>query len=262
MPVCGAVLLPNSPLLLPGLKDQVKQAVAKTRQAITDLAVELLARQPDMLFLISSVTPTTILSVQQWSLWQAPLSRLDFSAFGDLLTNLTSRGAVGFTHRLKEKLETKFNLPLVTGLSLPYTAGVPLVNLVSLGIDLPVVYLQVPSNIEVGQFKVLGEELGDFLQTSPERIILVAAGELGLTTGYRAAEGKLFNQQFVGLAQAADWGSLFNLPLSLRQDSGQTVWSPAMLVYSILKNSPLILVGKVYEAPLGVGWLTAEFNFS
>ncbi|MBU1039271.1 hypothetical protein KKC17_03575 [Patescibacteria group bacterium] len=261
MPIVGAALVPNSPLLLPGLKSQVRKAVVKTTTALNQLGSELSLRSPDIIFVISSVSSDTKLTKSDWAFLQNQSVTLDYSFLGDFISQQSIKMAVGFTHRLKETLESLFPIPLVSVSNLPYTAGVPLLIFGQSLVDKPLVYLQVPQKIDLENLNLVSQHLYEQLQSSSERVVILAAGELGRVIGTNQVEAKLFNQQFVNFSRQDDWSSIYNFPTELLELSGQSIWSPAVLLKSFLANKKINLNLISFEAPYEAGWLTAEFIY-
>ncbi|MFZ5390872.1 MAG: hypothetical protein ACOZAJ_01175 [Patescibacteria group bacterium] len=261
MPIIDAALLPNSPLLLPGLKDGIRQAAIKTSRSVGEVGLEMSLRRPDIIFLLSSPSPDDQLSKSGWAFLQNSVVQLNYPSLGDFISQAEVKIAVGFTHRLKESLESVFPIPLISQANLPYTAGVPLLLLGKSILEIPLVYLQIPQQISLDNLSLVSRSLHEQLQSGSSRVALLASGELGRVTKDNQVEAKLFNQQFLNFCQTDDWDSIFNLPIELLTASRQTIWSPAVLLKSLLPRKKIVFNAKSFEAPYEAGWLVAELAY-
>ncbi len=261
MPIISAILLPNSPLLLPGLKDSIRQSVKKTVTAANNLGLEISQLKPEVIFVIASLNSNTQLNKSGWAFLQNPTVKLFYPNLGDFISQTEVKVAVGLTHKLKEALEANFPIPLISQADLPYTAGVPLWLIGQNMKELSVVYLQVPEQINLESLSLVSQALHEQLQSSSLRVAVVAAGELGRVETNNQTEAKLFNQQFLNFCQIDDWDSIFNLPAELLSASGQTIWTPAVILKSLLSKKSTLLQSRSFEAPFEAGWLVAELSY-
>ena len=260
MPLVGAGLLPHSPLLLPGLLADIRLRAKKTSQAIGQLANELYALQPDVILLIASQSQDTAERGAGYSLLQAPKFYSSFKAFGDLVTTGEFAGAVGFTYRLKERGETKFPLPLLSPVKLPYIFSIPLVYLGKPLNGLPISCLQVPSQISLDDLEHLTRLLEETLATVRERVVMVAVGDLGHHWGNRTAESSLFDKLFQAAVSENKINILLNIDTKVRQRSLECLWGPTVVLYSVLSQRKVTTKVLSYEAPFDVGFLVTQLE--
>jgi len=261
MPLVGAAILPHSPLLLPGLRSEIKTQVQKTTVAIHSLADELYAREPEVLLLMAAHTATTGLS-DRYAFIQAPQLPYSFAEFGDLKTQGEFKGAVGFTHRLKERWETVFPFPLVSVKQLPYTFAVPLVVLGEPLNKLPVVCLQVPKEIPVDEIKRLALLLSEELDIARERVVMLAAGDLAHATTETLTESQIFDKLFCSACDQCSVDKLVNLEADLRARTRECLWAPTTLLCATLGECNTHMDVISYESPVGVGFLVARFDLA
>ncbi len=257
MPLVAAALLPHSPALLPGLAPEVGASLKKTITAINEVAQDFSVCQLDILFIIAAHTETDG-SSRQYALLQSPTLAYAFAEFGDLVTTGEARGAVGFTHRLKERMETAFPVPLVSVQKLPYTFSIPYVLLSSVLGGVKLVCLQLPKNIHLDEVNRLAHFLSEHLASCKERVALVAAGDLGHLLEENSAEARIFDQAFQVAVVSNDLEKIINIDSALREKVKDCLWAPTVLMYASLQPVKFSTTISSYEAPLGVGFLVAR----
>ncbi len=260
MPIVGGALLPHSPLLLPALKPEVRTQVSKTSAAITALGQALVTLEPDVLVVVAAHTETDN-PRRGYALLQAPRLAYAFNQLGDLSTAGTFHGAVGFIHRLKERLETSFPIPLATMGNLPYTFALPLVTLGSPLNTKPVVCLQLPKIIPLDELNTLGALLAEALAITRERVVLLGSGDLAHATAQTATAAKIFDQLFQTACQQNSLEQLVNLDPAVRKLTRECLHAPACLLYRLAQDQAITTTVRSYEAPGGVGLLVAEVSW-
>lgn len=261
MPLVTAAVVPNSPLLLPGLNTKARNCVVKTTSAINALEAHLNAFAPEVLLLLATTTDTTI-SGHKYSMLQAPKLAYQFSEFGDLTTVGIAQIALGFTHQLKEKCETSFPIPLSSPKQLPYIFSVPVALLSGKFAAIPIACIQLPINIPLDEITQLAKIIKDHCAESSKRVAILAAGLLARHKNSSDTDAPIFDRQFQLLATRSDAMALLNLDSTIRMRIPQTMWEPASLLYSILSGHNVVTDVLSYESPLGVGLLTASINFN
>lgn len=259
MPVIAAAIVPHSPLLLPGLAPAMRRQVEATSQALGRLSSELGALAPETVLIIAAHRREDS-GADHFRLWQGPHWRYSFRQFGDLATSGQLRGAVGFTHHLKEQLETSYPIPLASAAALPYTLTVPLACLGLPLVSLPIACLEVPGNISWEELHRVGTLIGEQLTQTQERVVLLAAGDLASSGARDKTEAKIFDQVFAGAIKTAAVDKLVNLDPALRARTKESLWAPALFSCSALTEQLRGAAILSYEAPAGVGLLVARFE--
>lgn len=259
MPIVSATILPHSPLLLPGLIDEARKAVGKTTAAINNVGEKILAKKPDVVLVISAHTGAAD-GFNKYALFQGPEFNYAFNQFGDLATNGSFKGAVGFIHHLKEKLEIKFPLPLVSADLLPYTLAIPLVCLGGVLNNLAVACLQIPKEISADEIKQLATLLGEEISNMSERVAVIAAGDLAHTNETSNTKAKIFDQLFQAACHNNSLNKLTNMDILARREVKECLWAPVTLLYSLLGECKISTQIISYEMPVGIGFLVAEVN--
>ncbi|MBI5465915.1 MAG: hypothetical protein HY974_01345 [Candidatus Kerfeldbacteria bacterium] len=258
MPIVGAGLLPHSPLLLPGLLPEVRAQAVKTSAAIGQLAVELYALQPDVILIIAA-QPESI-EAAGYHLLQAPKFFSSFAEFGDLVTQGEFTGAVGFTYLLKEGGETKFPLPMLSPVKLPYIFSIPLTYLDKPLNSLPVCCLQVPSQVSLDDLGKLSQLLEEAWARAQARVVVLASGDLAHHLGQAVTESVLFDKLFQAALTNHQLDTLLNIDPAIRWRSRECLWAPAAVLYSGLRQRKITTKVLSYEAPFKVGFLVAQIE--
>lgn len=261
MPLVAAALAPNSPLLLPGLNTQARAAVAKTTGAMAALAAKLMAHSPDVILLVAGATDTTSVS-HNYSLLQAPKFSYEFGEFGDLTTSGAIRIAMGLTHRLKEKCETQFPIPLLSQNSLPYSFAVPVVTLGPAIANVPLICLQLPREVPLDDLQRLAAIVDNQFTEGGERVAIIGAGLLARRQSEEDTDAPIFDKQFQAAVLSTGSDALLNLDTKLRSRVTQSLWGPAALLYTILSARTLKAEMLSYESPFGVGFITTYIDLS
>ena len=261
MPIVAAGILSNNPLLLPGLSDEAHGLVTKTNQAATKLGKKIAEHKPDIILFITTIKQSN--PTVGFSFLQQPNFPYEFNELGDLITNGTARGAIGFVHRLKEHLETSFPIPLITQKRLPFNFAIPLVSLGQTLNEIPLAALIIPNSPTPDQLQKLARALNEELSVSAEKIALIVAGDLAETNKKYASEAKIFNQHFNTACQSTQPAQeLINLQEGLRQNTNESLWASTTLLYLTLGEKKSTTEILSYETQANTGLLVAYIGLN
>jgi aromatic ring-opening dioxygenase LigB subunit len=233
--------------------------VAKSAEALAQVVEALAALNPDVLVVVTAhgdaQAPT-----QDYALLQGATLPYDFSSLGDLVTQGALKGAVGFTHHLKEQLETRFPIPLVSIKALPYSFAIPVIALGQALSSKPVVCLQVPEEIKLDDLNTLGGLLQEAMNSTKQRVVVLAAGDLAHAKPNTTTEAKIFDQLFQVACEESSLEKLMNLDPNLRHTTHECLQAPACFLYRLLEGTQHTTKLISYEAPVGVGLLVAQVS--
>lgn len=256
MPIVGAAIIPNSPLLLPKLSVTAQKHVIKTKEAIYRLGHELYALQPSLVIIIGKSES----NLPVCSLLQAPKLSYSFAEWGDMVTAGEALIATGFTHSLKERAETSFPIILKSDTKLPTNLAVTVALLLPYLEKIPYVFLQLPKNISVDNLTKLSSILTEQCNISAERIVLLSVGTLGQKREKENNESLVFDKYLQSAIVPMNINSLINIDPSLRQRVKESVWLPTTLLGLVISERVLDTQILSYESPSQVGYLVALFN--
>ncbi len=259
MPIVGGALLPHSPLLLPGLTPEARKLAAKSSEALARLAEFVRGLTPDILLVVAAHADAGAME-PGYALLQGATLPYNFSALGDLVTAGSFKGAVGFTHHLKEQIETRFPLPLVSTLALPYSFAIPPLALGQPLSTKPLVCLRLPKELKLDELNTLAGVLQETMATARERVVVLAAGDLAHATPATTTEAKIFDQLFQVACEESSLEKLMNLDVALRRTTRECLQAPACFLYRLFQGTNHATELYSYEAPVGVGLLVAQVS--
>ncbi|MFH1866916.1 MAG: hypothetical protein ABIJ81_02435 [Patescibacteria group bacterium] len=234
MPVVFAGIVPNSPLLLPGLTPEVQNNVGKTNRALARLSSMLKASKAEVLFIAAE---HSLVDQEYYWLLQSNKFPTNFKEYGDLITTREFLVATGFIHALKESLETKISLPLRTPKFLPNSIAVPLIYFNE---TLPLVPLVLQPGCSPENLRSVAKYISEYFSSSSIKIAVLAAGLMSQgQLGDHAAEQTVFNSAFTNIIKKNDFTDLLNIDSKMRNRTGETLVSPLYLIARLIPSDKL-----------------------
>lgn len=260
MPIIATAILPNHPLLLPGLSTEIKRQVVKTRHAFEYVATDYKTSLPELIVIIAEQDSTIPLKINHHLgfLVQSPALSYNFPEYGDLATTGSLKFSTSFTHRLKESSETILRLPQVTLPKAPLSLVVPLVNLGVTYDQIPVVGLLVAPDLQLDAMNQISEWLENFLTPAHEKILLIGSGTL-FQTKKDNASARILAKQFQKCITENNLTGLANINQT-KKNLHNTLSTPAILLYQVLKNSKISTEVISFENVSGAGLLLAQIK--
>lgn len=258
-----ASICPHPPLLIPTIGKESLEQIKKTQQAMQKLSYDFYGSQPEVVLIIS---PHGKLLENAFTLNSSPHFTTSFKLFGDLETELKFKGDVPLSYSIKEALETKIPLQLMTEEQLDHGVAVPLYYLASNLEEIKVIPLGY-SSLDFKTHFTLGQILGEIISCSPKRIAVVASGDLShaLTkeapAGY-SKSGKKFDQELLDLIEKKDITGILNLDPKFIEQAAECGLKSIIILLGLLNEqnyTPHILS---YEGPFGVGYLVCNFELT
>jgi len=261
MSLIFSAIVPHPPLIIPsvGKKNAVK--LKKTAAAYKKLEDDLYASQPDTIIIIS---PHGCVYENSFCLNQSPEFIANMESFGDFSVKSTLTGNVMLTHKIRERLESRAPVQMVTESKLDYGSSVPLLlltpHLPKIKI-IPVYYsgLSLLANFEFGQ--LLKREI----LVSKDRIAIVASGDLShrlskeSPAGY-CRQGKKFDKKVIELLSPLNTRELLKIDSEFVHEACECGLKSIAMLLGILdgiKARPELLS---YESPFGIGYMVMEFK--
>ncbi len=163
----------------------------------------------------------------------------------------------------------KKNIPagLARELELDYGALVPLhylINEKDAGYNPKLIHMSF-SMLPLDFHYRFGEAMGEVLQASPKIISLIASSDLShrVTTdapaGY-SPQGRLFDRQLQDFIQRKNIKGILGLDPHLVEEAGECGLRSIVMMLGAISNLRWEIKSISYEAPFGVGYLTASIN--
>ncbi|MSU75552.1 MAG: hypothetical protein EXS55_03505 [Candidatus Magasanikbacteria bacterium] len=264
MPLVFAGIAPHPPLLIPVIGKDSLQKIAKTKAALQKLEEDLYLSKPDCVVIISPHGP---LLADAFTLHYSATYTTDFREFGDLSTKQTFNGEMQLPPEIRSASKRN-GIPatMVTEEKLDHGAGVPLIYLTS---HLPnvTVFPIGFSGFDSKTHLDFGYLVKDEILKSNKRIAVVASGDLShaLTSdapgGFNAA-GPEFDKKIQELLASHNTTGMLNLDAQFLTAAAECGFRSFLILMGILRNINFSYQSYAYEAPFGVGYLTAHFLLS
>lgn len=261
MSIVFAAIAPHPPLLIPAIGKENLPRLKATAEAYQKLRENLYVTRPDTILVIS---PHGLVQGKTFSMNLSPEFTANFEHFGDFATRFTVPGDVGLAYRIRENLETKAPLQLISQTALDYGSAIPLHLLLGPDSRIKVVPLYY-SGLDYEAHFHFGQLLKRELIYSQNRIAIIASGDLShrLTAdapaGYSPKAAK-FDQKVIEYIAKNQPEELLNMNHLLIREANECGLKSILILMGVLdgiKHEPERLA---YEAPFGVGYLTMNFK--
>lgn len=259
-----AALTPHSPMLIPTIGKEHAAKLECTKQALQKLAEALYIAKPDTIVMLS---PHATMYPDAFSGNIATKYRGVLKEFGDHGTIVEMKPDSMLSDRVHQKMRA-LGIPytLTSAEEIDYGYTVPLYFLASQlqGVKL----LPLAPSLLTGEAHVnFGHALKDVLHAETNRIAVIASADLShhanqaSPEGYKA-EGEAFDKTMrkaVAEMHVSAFGALDDHTL---EEAGQCGYKPALILLSMLEEMNASPHELCYEAPFGVGYLTANFTLA
>jgi aromatic ring-opening dioxygenase LigB subunit len=258
MIVYGAIM-PHTPLLIPSIGKDVYSQIKKTREACEKIAKEIYSRHIDTIFLIADQVTVheDALSINI----KDPFS-FDLSEFGDFGFDVAVRPDLQLIDRLQRYLRKENErVSLNTDKNLIFSTAVPLHFLIKQFPTTKLVAVSPPTYMKKSEIFDCGIKIQNILQESNKRIAVICAGDLS----HRANNAKnqnadIFDNNIFEAIQNTNAAILHKLDDSIINSSSQTIFEEILLLFGVFDKISFEVSHLNYEAPFGVGYITAAFE--
>lgn len=264
MPLVFAAIVPHSPVLIPAIGKNEQKKAQKTIEALSVLEENLYISRPHVIVIFTShaqTHPQTFVANAHTDFISS------FEEFGNHSLRTTFTGSPDFAAKLSHTAKRNhIPLKLVSEEKLDHGSTVPLYYLTSHIPHIKIIPIS-PSDLSPSNHLAFGNLIKEVCMESDKRIALIASANLshGITTdspaGYREA-GKKFDHSIIELLQSHNTTGIATLDPLLVEEAAETGYNSILLLLGALKNINYEFKHLAYEAPFGVGYLTAEFIFS
>lgn len=261
MSIVFSAITPHPPLLIPAVGKDNLIRLKETAEACRKLEEILYASRVETILVIS---PHGLVQSDAFTMNLAPEFTAGFEQFGDFATKLKFAGDVGLAHRIRESLETKAPLQLISQTALDHGSSVPLYLLAS---NLPGVKI-IPlyfSGLDLEAHFNFGKLLNRELVYAKNRVAVIASGDLShrlsreAPAGY-SAKGQKFDQKLIDCLLKNDPESILKINHELVAEASECGLKSIMITLGILDGVNHEPQKLSYEAPFGVGYLVMNFK--
>ncbi|MBI2485124.1 hypothetical protein HYW18_03190 [Candidatus Uhrbacteria bacterium] len=257
-----AACIPHSPLLLPSIHAEDTGLLEPTRAAVREVAEHLYVLKPDVLCILSGHGEHY---TDAFSIDAAPWYEANLHAFGDLSSPQKFSATHALTDRLQRRVRKEHTpFTLSTNAVLEYGTSVALRLLAEKLPDVHVLPLAF-SDLSRKEHFQFGQIVRDVFDEAPERIAVIAAGDLSHAlestspAGY-APEGKQFESALVQAVNQGSAAQLLTIPDNVIERAHESMLRPLLILYGMLEKTLFKTEVLSYQAPLGVGYLVAQFH--
>lgn len=261
MSLVFAAITPHPPILIPTIGKEHINRLDNTKRAFDQLEQELYAAKPDVIVIIS---PHGELFQNSFTINLSDKFEANFEIFGDFMTRLKFKGDTVLFTAGKELLAAKCPINIVSQAALDHGISIPLFYLMRHLTEVPIVplYFSMLDNQAHYEF---GKATKDLILNTNQRVAVIASGDLShcLSNDSPAPfhpDGKIFDEKIIKLIETSNYTELVNLDQQLVDNAQECGLKSILILAGILNDmtcQPKILC---YEAPLGVGYLTANIG--
>lgn len=256
-----SAITPHTPILIPAIGKENLTRLKATQQAMQKLEEDLYSSQPDSILIISPHGP---IQTNVFTMNLGPEFIGNFEKFGDFATKIHLTCDIELAYKIRERLEVRAPLQLISDPDLDYGCLVPYYlltkNLPKVKI-IPLYYSSLDLN---GHFK-FGQLLKRELLVNKNRVAVIASGDLShrLTkdapAGY-SPKGKKFDKKLIKYLIKNKTPEILKMRPDFIAEAQECGLRSIVILLGILEGinyQPQMLS---YEAPFGVGYLVMRFK--
>lgn len=261
MSLVYAAITPHPPLLIPSIGKDILKKLDKTKIALEKMEEELYLSKPDILIIISShgayFHDAFIMNV-------CPEFHTDLKEFGDLTTKLNFKGEMNLSAAIREKTkEEKIPTTMLSEPTLDHGCAIPLFYLTQHLPDIKLIPISF-CGLDWKSHLDFGHLIKETILNTNKRVAVIASGDLShaLTTnspaGYHVS-GSKFDEKIQELLAHKNVSGMLQLEAEFVKNSSECGFRTFLILMGILQNINYTYHQHSYEAPFGVGYLTANF---
>lgn len=263
MSLVFAAIAPHPPMLIPSIgKEEIKK-IDKTKTALIKLEEELYLAKPDIVVIIS---PHGSYFSDSFTVNVCPEFETDMKKFGDLTTKLKFKGEMHISANIAHTAKDEgFPVSMVTEKGLDHGSTIPLFALCQHLPDVQV--LQVGfSDLDYKTHVDFGYFLKEMIMNSNKRVAVIASADLShclhtdSPAGFNPA-GEKFDEKIQELLAHNNTSGMLQMDPEIIKNASECGLRSCLILMGVLKNMDYEYRSYAYEAPFGVGYLTANFVF-
>jgi aromatic ring-opening dioxygenase LigB subunit len=256
-----SAIVPHSPLLLPSVGKEHREELAQTLDGYREIEEGLYASRPDTLLIISPHAP---MYPDAFSANMSDRFVGTAKEFGDHGTTIQAQAdflLLDHIHRSMRDNQVPFTLTSNTEIDYGYT--VPLCLLTSHLKQWKLAPLSV-SGLDAEAHIKFGQALKHVIHEESRRIALIASVDLSHHANAKSPQGEKpeglqFEQTVKTAISQNSPEPLKQLPEAVLAQAGQCAYKPLLILLGLQQNVQVTPRIYSYEAPFGVGYLTAQF---
>lgn len=261
MPLLYSAIVPHSPLIIPSIGKDNWERLRLTIDSYRKIEEDLYSLQPDTIIIFSPHGPV---QADSFTMNLNPEFIGNFEEFGDFSTKVNIKGDIGLAYKIRERMETRAPLQLISEPNLDYGCSVPLYVLARM---LPKVRI-IPiyySGLDLNAHWQFGELLKRECLVNQQRIAIIASGDLShklaknSPAGY-SPRGKKFDNKIISLLTQDKVQDALKIDHKLSYDAGECALRSIIILLGVLDGINYKSQLLSYEAPFGIGYLCMKFE--
>lgn len=261
MIVFGAIV-PHSPLLIESIGKDQRTKLQTTLEAIAQIEQDLYLAKPETLVIIAPHGPRY---PDAFSTNMAGSYTGTLKSFGDFSTTVKAKSDYMLIDRSHRKMRFE-DIPytLTSTEELDYSFTIPIL-LLTQHLQKWKLFPISPSMMDGKAHYEFGRQIKRVLHKEKRRVAIIASADLShkLTTdspGGVSQEGPRFDEMIQQYVTADDPTPLLTMPTEIIENSGQCGYRPICALLGMMDKMNVTRQRLSYEAPFGVGYLTAKFD--
>jgi len=260
MPISFAAIVPHPPVLIPTIGKESIVRLKITQDSFIKLEEDLYSSKPDTILIIS---PHGHIQPEAFNMNLSPDFEANFEMFGDFSTKLQFKGDIGLAYKIRERMETRAPLQLVTDFYIDHGCSVPLFLLTQHLPNIKIIPLYY-SGLDLAAHFKFGQLLKRELLINKERVAIIASGDLShritkdAPAGY-SPKGKKFDQKLTEYLVNKKTHDILGMNHHFIEDADECGLKSIVILLGILDGIDYQPQKLSYEAPFGVGYLVMKF---
>ncbi|MFA6423954.1 MAG: class III extradiol dioxygenase subunit B-like domain-containing protein [Candidatus Magasanikbacteria bacterium] len=261
MSLVFAAITPHPPLLIPSIGKDIIKKLDKTKTAMEKMEEELYLSKPDIIIIISA--HGSYFS-DAFTINVSPEYHTDLKEFGDITTKLNFKGEMNLSSEIRERTkEQKISTTMITEPTLDHGSAVPLFYLSQHLPDVKIIQMGF-CDLDWKTHLDFGYLIKEKILDTNKRVAVIASGDLShaLTTdspaGFNPA-GIKFDIKIQELLANKNIAGMLQLEPNLVKEASECGFRTFLILMGVLQDINYTYRQHSYEAPFGVGYLTANF---
>ncbi|MFH1620677.1 MAG: AmmeMemoRadiSam system protein B [Patescibacteria group bacterium] len=257
-----AAIVPHSPLLMPSIGKDHRDKLSCTVSALQEVEQALYLAKPETVCVIA---PHGARYPDAYSINLSPKYSGNFKAFGDFSTTVTAKSDFLMMDHIQRKMrDEQIPFTLTSTEELDYGFTVPIFLLTQHINNWKLLPIS-PSMLDGKAHYEFGKQLKRILHAESSRVAIIASSDLSHklnadSPGGASTEGPLFDKAVDDAITNNNHAELINLSPDIVENSAQCGYRPIMTMLGTLDEMKVESKKLCYEAPFGVGYLTARFD--
>jgi len=261
MIVFGAIL-PHSPLLIPSIGKDQREKLKITLDAIAQIEQACYLAKPETLVIIAPHGPRypDAFSVNMAGSYTGTLK-----SFGDFATTVNAKSDYMLIDRAHRKMrEEDIPFTLTSAEELDYGFTIPILLLAEHLQNWKLIPIS-PSMMDGKAHYEFGRQIKRVFHMEKRRVAVIASADLSHklasdSPGGSSEEGPKFDEMIKTNVLLEDPTQLLTMPQEIIENSGQCGYRPICTLLGMFDKMNVTRQVLSYEAPFGVGYMTAKFD--